>query len=145
MVKAKAKADRSAARAAAAGALAGLPGGQSPMSSRAHTPVGGPSTPGDDDVLTSSIPIVVGADTLPILPAVPAASPKEPVVDRADLLREHSQVVNRFIRLMIPILVDVYAASVSVSVRIKSLASLLKAICFQEEEQLQRSLKVIYL
>ncbi|THH11305.1 hypothetical protein EW145_g739 [Phellinidium pouzarii] len=137
MMKSKARADRMAARAAAAGIFSSLPGGQSPLSSRAHTPTGGPSTPGDDE---HSIPANEAPEGFPVLP-MPIAPGKETAIDRAVLLHQHSTVVNRFISLMVPILVDVYAASVSVPVRIKSLASLLKAICFQDEEHSIQTLK----
>ncbi|KAI5117508.1 hypothetical protein M0805_003913 [Coniferiporia weirii] len=140
LVKAKAKADHDAARAAAANVLSSLPGGQSPSSSRAHTPTGEPPTPGDDDSTPPTAPVTETLEVLPV-PPVPVAPSKDVVDDRVMLLRQHLKVVNRFISLMAPILVDVYAASVSVPVRIKSLASLLKAICFQDEEHLKQTLK----
>lgn len=143
MMKAKAKADRAAVRAAAAAAVASLPGGRSPSSSRAQTPTA--STPGvDDDAIGPILPSSDISDTLPTLPTVIAPQPKEQAVDRTELLRQHSNVVNRFIRLIFPILVDVYAASVSISVRIKCLASLLKAICFQDADHLRLTLKVFH-
>ena len=77
-------------------------------------------------------------------PSASSAHPKDISVDRGDLLKSKSMVMNRFIGLIVPILVDVYAASVSIPIRIKSLVSLLKAICFQEQEQLKRTLKVCF-
>ena len=140
MIKAKAKADRAALRSAASGALASIPGGQSPTPSRAHTPTGGPSTPGDDDM----IPNISANEPLETIPVLTSGVNKEHAIDRATLLRQHPDVVDRFIRLIVPILVDVYAASVSVTVRIKCLASLLKAICFEDGEQLKETLKVCH-
>lgn len=141
MMKLKSKADRAAARAAAANSAASLPSGQSAASSRAHTPTGGPSTPGDDEISinTDSAPSV--PDLPPVLP-LPGSSAPDVTADRASLLLQHEQVVNQFISPMVPILVDVYAASVSGPVRLKALTSLLKAICFQDEEQLKHTFMV---
>ncbi|EJD07256.1 uncharacterized protein FOMMEDRAFT_71851 [Fomitiporia mediterranea MF3/22] len=137
MIKAKGKADRAAARAAAVANSAGV---QSAASSRAHTPTGGVHTPAEDDAATpGSVPAPDMPDIPPVLP-LPGTSSAEPTVDRATLLRQHEHVVNRFITPMVPILVDVYAASVSGPVRIKSLTSILKAICFQDEEQIKNTL-----
>ena len=133
MTKAKAKADRAAARALAAesGQLVA-----SPMSSRAHTP-----TPGEDEVVAVNTPEQSNGalDALPVLAAAPTG---ESAIDRVELLRSNLHVANRFIRLVVPILVDVYAASVSPTLRIKSLTAILKAISFQEIGQLRKTLKV---
>jgi E3 ubiquitin-protein ligase TRIP12 len=45
-------------------------------------------------------------------------------------------------RLIVPILVDVYAASVAFNVRTKAMAGLLKALSFMEGEELKKALKV---
>ena len=145
MIKAKAKADRAAARAATSAATqTTAASGPSPTSSRAHTPTptGGTVTPGEDDGLVSSAVIdhPEGSDSAPTAAAPPPA--KDPLVERANLLRANLPTVNRFIRLIAPVLVDVYAASVSIPIRIKSLASLLKAVCFQESDQLAVTLRV---
>lgn len=142
MVKAKAKADRAAARAAnAAAALQQAPPSrtQTPSSSRAHTPTGGPTTPAEDDTLSIPPP---QESTSANDASESSSATKDVVLDRADLLKSKANVVNRFVGLIVPILVDVYAASVSVPIRIKSLLSLLKAVCFQEQGQLKRTLKV---
>lgn len=135
IAKAKVRSDR--ASRAAANAIAALPGGQSPQSSRAHSPTGGPSTPAEDEAGTP-------AEASEVPPSVPTTSApaKDAPVDRTELLRQHQQVVNRFMGLILPILVDVYTASVSVPIRIKCLAAILKVICFQDEEQLKLTLKV---
>ncbi|KAL5537204.1 UFD4 [Sanghuangporus sanghuang] len=134
MIKAKNRVDRAAARAAAANATISLSGVQSASSSRAQTPTAGLHTPGEDDSATPA-----AQEVSDVHPA--GASAQETSLDRATLLRQHEQIMNRFITPMIPILVDVYAASVSGSVKLKALTSLLKAICFQDEEQLKHTLK----
>ncbi|TFK74978.1 hypothetical protein BDN72DRAFT_886090 [Pluteus cervinus] len=62
---------------------------------------------------------------------------KEHAVDRTELLRSRPVVVDRFMQLMVPILVDVYAASVITPVRIKTLTGLLKAVSFLEADGLK--------
>ncbi|KAG6812730.1 hypothetical protein H0H92_000947 [Tricholoma furcatifolium] len=113
MIKAKAKADRAAARQASA-------------------PV--ETSPVEDHSVE-----VASAET-------PAAEPPEepvqtPVVlDRTEILRSKTTVVGRFMQLMVPILIDVYAASVITPVRIKTLTGLLKAVSFLDADGLQRVL-----
>jgi E3 ubiquitin-protein ligase TRIP12 len=68
--------------------------------------------------------------------------PKEPTVDRTELLRSKPAVVGRFMQLMVPILVDVYAASVITPVRVKTLTGLLKAVSFLDGDGLKRVLTV---
>ncbi|TDL21828.1 hypothetical protein BD410DRAFT_771174 [Rickenella mellea] len=146
MIKAKAKADRAAARALASASSHPptplVPGTPSAAPSRSHTPAG------DEDVLpgTSSlaIPDVAAAvDAAGGSGREAAGAGAGAAVDRAELLRANADVVNHFIRLIVPILVDVYAASVSVPLRIKSLTALLKAICFLDSEQLVATLKFV--
>ena len=73
---------------------------------------------------------------------VPVAPLKESALDRAELLRSKPDVVVRFMQLIVPILVDVYAASVAIPVRAKCLTALLKAISFLDCEVIKRVLKV---
>ena len=145
MIKAKAKADRYAARHAATSNLALQPEESAP-SSRAETPTNAQAAGEDEQAQGSLASASENSDhhpnPAPVGQPVSNISASEAVTDRTTLLRQHEGVMNRFITLMVPILVDVYAASVSVPVRIKSLASLLKAISFQDETQLKRSLKV---
>jgi E3 ubiquitin-protein ligase TRIP12 len=61
---------------------------------------------------------------------------------RMELLRSAPETVDRFMLLMVPVLVDVYAASVIPSVRIKTLTAVLKAVSFLDDEALRRVLKV---
>jgi E3 ubiquitin-protein ligase TRIP12 len=146
MIKAKAKADRAAARANASAALqSALPSrNDTPASSRAHTPTGGRSTPAEED--GTPAPAQDAALISEAAESSSGAAPSKGVsIDRGELLKSKSGVMNRFIGLIVPILVDVYAASVSIPIRIKSLVSLLKAICFQEQDQLKQTLKVCFL
>lgn len=67
---------------------------------------------------------------------------KDQVLDRNELLRSRPEVVGRFMQLMVPVLIDVYAASVITSVRLKTLTGLLKAVGFLETEDLKRVFSV---
>lgn len=132
-MKAKAKADRAAARQAAAAALgpaldlfggsgAGLPGHSvvADDNSVAEGTTADSQSVQDGEELSSS------------------AQPKEAAPDRTELLRSKPEAVGRFLRLLVPILVDVYAASVMTPVRIKTLTGLLKAVSFLDGEELNR-------
>lgn len=134
MMKAKAKADKAAERAARVPGIADGTASTSNVPSRAETPI--------EDATSSAETPSTEPTNEPDAPVIPVLPLKEGMVDRSELLRCKSEVVNHFMNLMTPILVDVYAASVSVPVRIKSLTGLLKAICFLESEQLVRIFKV---
>jgi len=68
---------------------------------------------------------------------------KDQVLDRNELLRSKPEVVGRFMQLVLPVLIDVYAASVITSVRLKTLTGFLKAaVGFLETEDLKRVLSV---
>jgi len=58
------------------------------------------------------------------------------------MLRAKPEVVGRFMQLIVPILVDVYAASVITTVRTKTLTGLLKAISYLEADSINRVLTV---
>lgn len=85
-----------------------------------------------------SLPLPSSEEVLPVVPT------KESAPDRTELLRSHPDVVNRFLHLMVPILVDVYAASVITPVRVKTLTGLLKAVSFLDGEELKEVFKVKY-
>lgn len=72
----------------------------------------------------------------------PVVPPKDTTPDRSELLRSHPEVVGRFLHLMVPILVDVYAASVITPVRVKTLTGLLKAVSFLDGDELKEVFKV---
>ncbi|KAJ7739810.1 ubiquitin-protein ligase [Mycena metata] len=119
--KAKAKAERAAARQATHATLAAamlvLP---APAASSSSTPAAAPV----DDTIGS-------------------ASTAAPAPDRFELLRSRPEVVGRFMDLMVPILIDVYAASVITPVRVKTLTGLLKAVSFLDADGLKRVLTFV--
>jgi E3 ubiquitin-protein ligase TRIP12 len=132
LIKAKAKADRAASRREArdTSAAASTPQPTSANGSTDPTEAGTAAEP------TSETPSrEEQAETLQI----PA---KDQVVDRNELLRSKPEVVGRFMQLMVPVLIDVYAASVITSVRLKTLTGLLKAVGFLDTEDLKRVFSV---
>ncbi|THH12821.1 hypothetical protein EW146_g7335 [Bondarzewia mesenterica] len=136
MTKAKAKSERAAARQAALGQmnlLLGLP------PTTPSTPVGTSEapTPAPADIM-QDIQTQDGED-VPVL----APLPNQATPDRTEMLRSKPEVIGRFMQYMVPILIDVYAASVITTVRIKTLTGLLKAISFMEEEEAKRVLKFV--
>ncbi|ORX37302.1 hypothetical protein BD324DRAFT_642187 [Kockovaella imperatae] len=60
---------------------------------------------------------------------------------RVELLNSQPLLIGRFNRLLVPVLVDVYAASVATRVRSKVLVGLIKAISFAKEDDLLDTLK----
>ena len=126
MVKAKAKADRAAARHAA----------QAPLV--AAMMLGAPADEPSPDVgpAESQTPDAEDSGPNPIL------SSKEASPDRTELLRSKPAIVGRFMQLIVPILIDVYAASVITPVRVKTLTGLLKAVSFLDGDGLKRVLTV---
>lgn len=128
MTKAKAKADKAAARLAAQGqpnataiSLPALADNASPA-------------PGPADTQTQESE--ENAEASAALPSI------EVVPDRTDILRSKPAVVGRFMQLLVPILVDVYAASVITPVRIKTLTGMLKAVSFLDPDGLKPVLVV---
>lgn len=127
MIRAKAKADRAAARLAAAGLSIPIP----PTTASIAAPIVAEDSPAPESVPDSQLQ----QESEDAPPAVP---PKEPTPDRTELLRSHLDVVDRYMHLMVPILVDVYAASVITPVRVKTLTGLLKAVSFLDPDELRR-------
>lgn len=133
LIKAKAKADRAASRREARDTSAAATSTPQPTSANGSTD---PTEAGTTAEPTSETPSrEEQAETLQI----PA---KDQVVDRNELLRSKPEVVGRFMQLMVPVLIDVYAASVITSVRLKTLTGLLKAVGFLETEDLKRVFSV---
>lgn len=129
MTKVKAKAERAAARLAAAN-VANLALGFPPSTAAASSaPIS------EDSPAPESAP---DAQSQPDADVPTVTASKEPPVSRIDLLRSKPEVVGRFMQLMVPILVDVYAASVVTPVRVKSLTGLLKAVSFLDADDLKR-------
>ncbi|CEL61949.1 E3 ubiquitin-protein ligase TRIP12 [Rhizoctonia solani AG-1 IB] len=91
----------------------------------------------------------VHAPTPPFQPSSPVIRPvspgtqSAPTLSRTELLRSKPELINRYMRLMVPVLVDVYAASVATQTRSKSLTGILKAISFSEEEEVNSVLKSV--
>ena len=127
LVKAKAKADRAAARQATVAAAGLVP----PASTSAGVSPG----PAEESPAPESAPESQQAADMEEAVVIP---PKEPVLDRTELLRSKPEVVGRYMQLMVPILVDVYAASVVTPIRLKTLTGLLKAISFLDADELRR-------
>jgi E3 ubiquitin-protein ligase TRIP12 len=132
MIKAKAKADRAAARQSNATSSNVLPTTHSTAASLLQAVPLAPAPSVD-----STEPQTQTADD-----ALPHPPTKESAVDRTELLRSKPAVVGRFMQLMVPILIDVYAASVITPVRVKSLTGLLKAVSFLDGDGIRRVLKV---
>ncbi|EGO22225.1 hypothetical protein SERLADRAFT_357165 [Serpula lacrymans var. lacrymans S7.9] len=132
MIKAKAKADRAAARQLAA-AAAGFP--VSSSATAASTPASVQGASASESHQEAS----VGESHVQEVDETGAINPPaEQTVDRTELLRSQPEVVGRFMQLIVPILIDVYAASVSTPVRVKTLTGLLKAVGFLEGDALRR-------
>lgn len=132
-MKAKAKADRAAARQAAhTSASASTPAPSAPVEAAA--------TPTAEREASTPTPVVErtsqeaeeGASTSNATPA------KEAPPDRTELLRSKPAVVGRFVQLLMPILIDVYAASVITPVRTKTLTGLLKALSFLDADAIKK-------
>ncbi len=122
MVKAKAKADRAAARQASQAALTAALLIAPQVEESSADPASGSQTP-----------VAVPEEQAPGVPSTP---------DRTEMLRSKPVVVGRFMHLMVPILIDVYAASVITPVRVKTLTGLLKAISFLDADGLKSALTV---
>lgn len=130
MVKAKAKADRATSRHATVPPLHAL-SSMVPLDSLQHVHLGQNEGTQESDTQTQD------ADE----PSNPA-SMTDPVAVRMELLRSKPEVVGRFMQLIVPVLVDVYAASVITPIRIKTLTGLLKAVGFLEGDDLRAALNV---
>jgi len=129
MVKAKAKADRAAARQTVQPPLVAAMVVSAPVDE--PSPDVGPAESQTPDVVEDS-----GGNV--------AVLSKETSLDRTELLRSKPAVVGRFMQLIVPILIDVYAASVITPVRVKTLTGLLKAVSFLDVDGLKRVLTVSF-
>jgi E3 ubiquitin-protein ligase TRIP12 len=90
------------------------------------------------------------SSSAPPMPAAIQAAPKQKKeqealnVKRLALLKEQNKLVDRFIRAILPVLVDVYAASVAARVRTKVLNGLVKAVAFAAPDELKKALQVSF-
>jgi E3 ubiquitin-protein ligase TRIP12 len=148
--KSKTKAERSAARVVGPDTEPDTPleVAVPPASVGDQAPV---SLPSEDLVLAEILPVDALSQaeaaestesTEPGAFIVAAASGKSSSSDRIEMFRSKPEVVGRFMRLIIPVLVDIYAASVISTVRIKCLTGLLKSIAFLDEQGLKQVLQV---
>ena len=133
MIKAKAKADRAASRREAKDASTAATSIPQPTSANGSTD---PTETGTTTEPTSETP-----SREEQVEAV-QVSAKDQVLDRNELLRSKPEVVGRFMQLVVPVLIDVYAASVITSVRLKTLTGLLKAVGFLDTDDLKRVFSV---
>lgn len=133
MIKAKAKADRAASRREAKDNSATATSTPQPTSTNGST------DPTETSTATESTSETPSREEQAETVQIPA---KDQVLDRNELLRSKPEVVGRFMQLMVPVLIDVYAASVITSVRLKTLTGLLKAVGFLETEDLKRVFSV---
>lgn len=146
MVKHKAKAERAAAKQAKTGVEAtttdplGLsaPALEAPLESE---------NGGLDGILPGIITrgtSPVGSDG-PLLPEPKSSVSSASVLAaaaRTELLRGQAGLLMRFMRLMTPVLVEVYAASVAVNIRTRALTGMLKAASFLESDELWKVVEV---
>ena len=131
LVKARARAERAAARQAASGYVAAQP----------TSTDAGPSMPADG-LSPESAAHDNGSQESEERRV--AEAKKETLADRTELLRSKPQAVGKFMQLIVPVLVDVYAASVYAPVRIKTLTAILKAISFLDADGLKRVFTVSF-
>lgn len=131
-MKARAKADRAAARQAASAPLVAAmliaPSVILPIIDHEGSPGPGTNDGQSQEVEDADLSTTTGS--------------KEISPDRNELLRSKPAVVGRFMRVLVPILIDVYAASVITPVRVKTLTGLLKAVSFLDADGLKRVLAV---
>ncbi|KAJ7931766.1 hypothetical protein B0H13DRAFT_1957533 [Mycena leptocephala] len=128
MVKAKAKAERAAARQASHATLVAAM-----LIAPAPAEASSSAAPAANDDAASTETAVAEPEE--------GGAPATP--DRFELLRSKPEVVGRFMDLMVPILIDVYAASVITPVRVKTLTGLLKAVSFLDADGLKRVLTFV--
>jgi E3 ubiquitin-protein ligase TRIP12 len=97
-------------------------------------------------------PVKVEDTDVPIVPEPQPATEGEPSSSsrtrkdssqpRLSLLRNNLEVVSRFLHLIIPVLFDVYAASMTLQIRLRSLTSILKATNFVDDEDISLLFRV---
>jgi E3 ubiquitin-protein ligase TRIP12 len=64
------------------------------------------------------------------------------IEQRTELFKAQPELLAKFVKAIVPVLVDVYAASVTQRVRTKVLTGLTKAVAFADAESLRATLKV---
>lgn len=135
-MKAKAKAERAAARQVGQVQEASA-SASAPSASGATTPIDGPTD------IPRAAEAEISGDTPPQPDMQPEPTPTPSIpTDRTELLRTNPDVVGQYMQLMVPVLIDVYAASVITPVRSKTLIGLLKAVSFLDGDGLKKVLTV---
>ncbi|EIW79108.1 hypothetical protein CONPUDRAFT_59237 [Coniophora puteana RWD-64-598 SS2] len=124
MVRAKARAERAAAKGLSI--TSGTPSADIPSVPPTPAPFEGDQEGGADQQVQE-----VEENPAPTPQTIEASN------DRAEMLQSQPEVVGRFMHLVVPILIDVYSASVITPVRVKTLTGLLKAVSFLEGESLK--------
>ncbi|KDQ11912.1 hypothetical protein BOTBODRAFT_113824 [Botryobasidium botryosum FD-172 SS1] len=138
LAKAKAKAERAALRAAAAGThVVSERTSREGLSESAAAAQGSPSASQRSGSGSGSMTTAVNPT------GGESASAASTSASRSELLRSKPEVVGRFMRLMLPVLIEVYAATVTLSLRSKTMTALLKAASFLEAAELQRDLRYV--
>ena len=113
------------------------------------TPTGstGPSTPaiGANIILPGSDATQTASHSASVKEAVAKAKreAEAQIEQRLDLFKTRPELLGKYIKAIVPVLVDVYAASVASRVRTKVLMGLIKATAFAEQDDLMATLKVI--
>jgi E3 ubiquitin-protein ligase TRIP12 len=131
LIKSRAKADRAAARQSKLS-----PSGPSTPVAQDEPPDGpdskdGLDTVSNDSVMRASSPIFQHPVESTRPPSAISAAATASVT-RLELLRGKPDLIARFMGMIVPILVEVYAASVALNIRTRTLTGLLKACSFLE-------------
>ncbi|TXT15889.1 hypothetical protein VHUM_00392 [Vanrija humicola] len=109
-------------------------------SDETEAPSTGPSTPAEP----ANPAATLQATPIPALGAYNSSRARrdaeQQYEQRVALLKSKSEVVAKFMRALVPVLVDVYAASVSLRVRTKALTGLVKAAAFASPTDLELTL-----
>ena len=105
-----------------------------------------PNPNGDESAAENLSQLPGPSATEPVVVSDPGQQEKEKekqkLANRIEVLRQRPEVVRRFARSIIPVLVDVYAATVALQVRSRTLSGILKAVSWMEPEELTVVLKV---
>lgn len=104
--------------------------------------VGGPASLPNMNVNETPNPTGGPSSSLRYAHAKAKKDADEQMIQRIALLKSRPELLGEFIKAIVPVLVDVYAASVASRVRTKVLNGLVKAIASAEQDDLKITLKV---
>lgn len=139
LARAKVKASRATSRQPSSTSLstAGQEAVASSFSADAsEAPNAAATVDGEQAEPSSSMSIVAADDPATIAHKDRAKEVDQATEIRLEALRSKPELVSRFLKMLLPVLVDVYAASVALRVRTKVLTGLLKTISFLPSEDL---------